>query len=750
MDMEIKDVPLIRKTITYIPGGHSYDIDLNGTLQLMYLHRLVSYAACIPKENFKLIGYDDQKDYTELEEQCINEIFPNNEVLKFKIEETENYQEPVKDFITIQFSNYCTKHQTKYLTFFCYDCNQSLCTRCKDEQIHKTHKIIEKIDYINEASVLVKDYINKDPSFTANLKNESNINEIQSLLTVIKDQSAFKNIRNSIDKIEDIFQKFLNLYLTVFRNSRENLKQNMKNVEPICSKCLEKFKEKIGIRGIVRNENIFKTYDRNFRNLMHSQSEKMHKDLQKYQRLNEVLSIKVIEYIKGIIAQIEMFLNKIYDDSSYEELRQDIIEQIVKLIEETNVDKTLINQSENLNESEKSGQKNTNFRGSNMENTTVTDNTLLQLYENPFLFNQNYGYESVNPSLKIEEDNKSSKKHNVPNTQPQQRNIKDYFSDSKKNTEIETKKSNLTQNASMNEKEEFISGFNQNAERPYFFTPIPNTTSIKVTNYELKEDNYNIGFSSKKFKFLENEAFCNTMLPKDTSTYLFVSGGVEDKNNNVLSKQFFKISVSQQGVIETQQLKNLRYPRKNHSMIVCGDYVFIVGGNMRKECEVYSISSNHLRNLNALNEIRESPTLFIRSLSDDLVYLYAAFGLDSNGEVNTTIERICLKNVGDNPWELVSFANAPECDLKLIGAGIIHENSHILFVGGRRNNDLNSENEELEQSADIVAFEPLQNYFFKLPNKSLTPCSFIENLLYHHDDVFFQTNFFGNAIGIQF
>ena len=131
----------------------------------------------------------------------LNSIYNN---LNDLYENRANYEEIINDK--------CPIHENEIVNFFCLDCLEYLCNKCKDKQgFHYNHNIINKNDYVNQLKEKIKelpDLINLLDEYEKNINQSFNnysnsislkfdflINEIH----CYKNESL-KQIKNYIDK----------------------------------------------------------------------------------------------------------------------------------------------------------------------------------------------------------------------------------------------------------------------------------------------------------------------------------------------------------------------------------------------------------------------------------------------------------------------------------------------------------------------------------------------------------------------
>lgn len=188
--------------------------------------------------------------------------------------------------------------------------------------------------------------------------------------------------------------------------------------------------------------------------------------------------------------------------------------------------------------------------------------------------------------------------------------------------------------------------------------------------------------------------FPDNMAWVNNSGKLYLTGGIVNGSAipNFLLYDIFSNTIS--------RLSDMLNERDNHSMLLNGDFIYVVGGNSTGTCEKYNLQSLQWIKLNSLlsGNVQRSILLVKNN------YLYSFFGI-INGEYSDSIERLNLKN-NKSKWEYVSYKNPENIDLKMIGSGIIEiGETEIYMFGGKLK-------EEVRNIA--ISFDFKDNTFRKL------------------------------------
>ena len=196
-------------------------------------------------------------------------------------------------------------------------------------------------------------------------------------------------------------------------------------------------------------------------------------------------------------------------------------------------------------------------------------------------------------------------------------------------------------------------------------------------------------------------AFCNS------NNILYISGGGENYNDG--SNNFIKINLEQlkQNELLYINLISLNYKRYWHSMIFIPEkYIYIVGGYLVKETEMYDIDKNEIKIDGKLNYERCEPSLILVNNK----YLYCICGFQLNNNFVDTIEKCNLYKKERN-WEIVNYQiksyeeSTTVRSLIVSFFGVSYINDNIILIGDKENSNIINPNYLLkpnDKDIDII------------------------------------------------
>lgn len=253
----------IRKIIFDVEGKNKYNYDVIQGIKIIDLKRMLDMA--LQMSRFKMILSSEGKDYTNQNDAKIENLFPMRKEIIFSVSfqeknitEKKNQYENQEIDIFLPKKKSCPKHENKFLSHFCFDCNTSFCSVCHKNGEHLEHESIEKYDYLLDPEIIVERIFRKITDEINNLKSdkdrkiadvEKRINEIFTDL-----------LRNLIMKLEERAKSLLRFYGEVYDNSQSKLKSNLIRVKEICTEVLIDKKDELGMQKLISDDQVVIAY----------------------------------------------------------------------------------------------------------------------------------------------------------------------------------------------------------------------------------------------------------------------------------------------------------------------------------------------------------------------------------------------------------------------------------------------------------------------------------------------------------
>lgn len=173
-----EDDPVVRRVIFLVRSHLKYDLDTNNTTNIKMLKKHITKCAKLKRNSFQLIGFYDDKDYTFEDDKKLEELFPGEKDIVFKMqikepEELEALETSIDEeecWNDSRIDMFCSIHTLKYKNLFCFTCGISICSECASLPEHAGHEKKDKLDYFNDTKILVDEAFAKNQYVDADLK----------------------------------------------------------------------------------------------------------------------------------------------------------------------------------------------------------------------------------------------------------------------------------------------------------------------------------------------------------------------------------------------------------------------------------------------------------------------------------------------------------------------------------------------------------------------------------------------------
>ena len=319
--------PTIVKAQFIVTSLRNYTLQFDQNILMKELKTMIQVAAHLRKNNFRL--FCEGQEYTQYHEETFDSIFPNKNYVVFTLEKGEG--EVFDDAeLLLQINSPCPNHAEKFLLFYCFDCNCSICCDCFTYGIHKGHHIQDKCYYLLPSKFLVERMFQ---SWSINpytdYKITTNLSELKTKLNNVLFEQLFQMLKEVQLKCNDLVDNYNNVNL----NSLGIIKDSVRDIKITCIKALDDLKEKLNIKEIVNNPQIFKEFDIAYKKLSRLQNERFKNNLQIFKVLNQHISVSVSNLIEKIYNLLLETLNQALKEEQYNNIKAQINEKLVRPID---------------------------------------------------------------------------------------------------------------------------------------------------------------------------------------------------------------------------------------------------------------------------------------------------------------------------------------------------------------------------------------------------------------------------------
>ena len=306
--------PTICKAKFILPNNRFYTLDFDHNIQMNELKLVIQKAAHLKRNNFRI--FSEGKEYTQYNSEIFSSFFPN------------------KDLVILQINSPCNIHSDKFLLYYCFTCNTSICNDCFNFGSHKNHIILDKCFYLLPSKYLVeKMFANWSQNPYEDIKISTDLSQLKNNLNSV----LFKELFDMLKKIQEKCNMLIDEYNKVNESSLGNIRNSVRDIKLSCIKALDGLKDDLNIKNMVNNQEIFVEFDKAYKDLAKLQNEKYKKNMENFDELNKKISILVDNLIKQIYSTIYKTLNEMSKDSQFENIKTQINMKLIKPHEEEEI-----------------------------------------------------------------------------------------------------------------------------------------------------------------------------------------------------------------------------------------------------------------------------------------------------------------------------------------------------------------------------------------------------------------------------
>ena len=331
--MHSETLPKIVKAIFIVDKDRRYSFDVNQTIKIHYLKKIIIAAANLG-HNLRL--FHEGQEYTDYESETLLELFPSLDVIIFDLELSYENIEELDDIIKLKLTDkYCPLHFSKYPYFYCHTCKKSICSECYKSGAHKNHDVKEKYDYLQSSQNLVKNIfgnvgdmgVGQEDEYYLKLKEKIKFKYFDSLIKMLKE-------------IEGNLALLVEEFVKKNKKNIEKIKKNMIQVRNYVAEGFDDLKDKISIEDMMLDEEIYLTFDSKYKDVIKNKN-KILGDIETYNQFKQKLKI-LEDNIESIYNEIYSFLEKYRDKEVYNEISNKVNEKGVLPVSKKYLDNIML------------------------------------------------------------------------------------------------------------------------------------------------------------------------------------------------------------------------------------------------------------------------------------------------------------------------------------------------------------------------------------------------------------------------
>ncbi len=327
MDLE----PNIVKAKFILSNTRVYTLDFDQNIQMKELKTMIQVAAHLKKNNFRL--FSESQEYTKYNEETFESIFPSQNFVVFTIVKGEGEAFDEAELL-LQINSSCSEHNEKFLLFYCYDCQCSVCCDCFVFGQHKGHQVQDKCYYLLPSKFLVERLFQ---SWSRNPYEEYKITTDLSELKNKLNNVLFIQLYQILQEVQAKCNDVIDTYNTVNKDSLGNIRDSVRDIKNSCIKALDGLKEKINIKDIVNDQKIFKEFDIQYKKMGKIYDAKFKQNLEIFMQLNQQVSILINNLIDKIYNMILETLKAAQNDEQYKIIKMQISQKLIPPVDKISI-----------------------------------------------------------------------------------------------------------------------------------------------------------------------------------------------------------------------------------------------------------------------------------------------------------------------------------------------------------------------------------------------------------------------------
>ena len=317
--------PSIRKAKFILANKRIYTLDFDHNILMQELKLMIQKAAHLRRNTFRL--FSNGEEYTQYNEEVFDSIFPHKKLVEFTLEVGQGEENFDETELLLQMNSPCPHHSDKFLLYYCFTCDTSICSECFTNGIHKNHKIQDKCFYLLPSKYLVEKLFE---NWSQKPYDDYQISVDLSKLKTEINTAIFTKLFEMLKKIQEKCITVVDEYNKVNFNSLGNIRDSVRDIKVSCIKALDELKEELNIKNIVNNQQIFVEFDKAYKELGKIQNEKFNQNLVIFEELNKKVSPIVTDLIQQIYTTIYTTLEQCLNEEKFNSIKFEINQKLIK------------------------------------------------------------------------------------------------------------------------------------------------------------------------------------------------------------------------------------------------------------------------------------------------------------------------------------------------------------------------------------------------------------------------------------
>lgn len=323
--------PNIVKAQFILSNTRIYTLEFDQNITMFELKLMIQRAAHLRSRNFRI--FSNTEEYTQFNDETFESLFHEQKLVVFNLEVQMDDLYDGNEYL-LQMNCPCSTHIDKFLIYYCFTCRESICSDCFTIGTHHGHQIQEKCFYLLPSKFLVDKLFenwSQNPNEDFKYIEDQTLSELRTNINKTVFDKLFLILKDIQKKVTNVIEQYHQINFQSFNK----MKYSVRDIKLYCIKLLDDLKEKMNIKDILNNDQIFLDFDKAYKKLGKLQNERYKLNIVTYNEYIKKIPSLIINTVNDINERLLLNLNQIANDQRYE----NIINQIqINSIQEFNIE----------------------------------------------------------------------------------------------------------------------------------------------------------------------------------------------------------------------------------------------------------------------------------------------------------------------------------------------------------------------------------------------------------------------------
>ena len=325
--------PNIVKAQFILSNTRIYTLEFDQNITMFELKIMIQKAAHLRSRNFRL--FSNAEEYTQFNDETFESLFHGQKLVVFNVEVQIEELYDGNEYL-LQMNCPCNTHIDKFLIYYCFTCRESICSDCFTIGTHRGHQIQEKCFYLLPSKFLVDKLFenwSQNPNEDFKYIEDQTLCELRTNINKIVFDKLFLILKDIQKKVTNVIEQYHQLNFQSFNR----MKYSVRDIKIYCIKLLDDLKEKMNIKDILNNEQLFLDFDKVYKKLSKLQNEKFNYNFSSFIEFNKEIPCLIKNLINDINNKILSTLNQIENDQRYDIISNQINIKAVKTFDKDKI-----------------------------------------------------------------------------------------------------------------------------------------------------------------------------------------------------------------------------------------------------------------------------------------------------------------------------------------------------------------------------------------------------------------------------